>query len=77
MNASLSKLVKFGKLPVSLQGGIGYWLQTPDTGPKGWRYRLQAAFVLPKMFKLWLKSIALIELFLMRIGAPRGGFLVQ
>ena len=48
VNVSVSKLVRFGKLPVSLQGGIGYWFESPDTGPKGMRYRLQVTFVLPK-----------------------------
>lgn len=50
LNVSLAKLTRWGKLPVSLQAGIGYWLTAPDTGPEGWRFRLQATFVLPKMF---------------------------
>jgi len=45
---SVSKLVRFGKLPVSLVAGIGNWLESPDTGPEGIRYRLQANIVLPK-----------------------------
>jgi hypothetical protein len=49
LNFSVSKLAKIGKLPVSLQGGVGYWLESPDTGPEGVRYRLQATIVLPKM----------------------------
>ena len=48
VNLSLSKLVKFGKLPVSLQGGVGYWAESPDSGPEGFRFRLQANIVLPK-----------------------------
>lgn len=48
VNAAVSKLVFFGKLPVSLQAGVGRWLETPDAGPEGLRYRLQANFVLPK-----------------------------
>lgn len=48
VNLSLSKLVKFGKLPVSLQGGVGYWAESPDSGPEGLRFRLQANIVLPK-----------------------------
>jgi hypothetical protein len=50
VNAAVSKLVYFGKLPVSLQGGVGYWLDSPATGPEGWRFRLQANFVLPNLF---------------------------
>jgi len=48
VNAALSKLVMFGKLPVSLQAGVGYWLESPDNGPEGLRFRLQANIVLPR-----------------------------
>ena len=48
VNAAVAKLVMMGKLPVSLKAGVGRWLTTPDSGPDGWRFRLQANFVLPK-----------------------------
>jgi hypothetical protein len=48
VNVALSKLVMFGRLPVSLQGGIGYWVESPDNGPEGFRFRLQANIVLPR-----------------------------
>ena len=48
INVAVSKLVRWGKLPVSLQAGVGYWLESPETGPEGFRFRLQANFVLPK-----------------------------
>ena len=48
VNISASKLARFGKLPVNLQGGVGYWAESPDSGPEGFRFRLQANFVLPK-----------------------------
>lgn len=48
VNVALSKLVRIGKLPVSLQGGVGYWAESPDAGPEGFRFRLQANIVLPK-----------------------------
>jgi len=48
INVGLSKLVRLGRLPVSLQGNVGYWLDSPDSGPKGMRFRLQATFILPK-----------------------------
>ena len=48
VNTAISRLVYFGRLPVSLQAGAGYWLETPESGPEGLRYRLQANFVLPK-----------------------------
>ncbi len=50
LNLGVSKLVHWGKLPVNLQAGIGYWLESPETGPDGFRFRLQATFVLPKLF---------------------------
>jgi hypothetical protein len=48
VNFGLSKLVRLGKLPVSLQGGVGYWAESPDTGPEGFRFRFQISIVLPK-----------------------------
>ena len=50
VNAAVSKLVKLGKLPVSLQAGVGYWAESPETGPEGFRFRLQATLVLPKFW---------------------------
>jgi len=46
--AAVAKLVRFGKLPVSLQAGVGYWTNSSSTSPEGARFRLQANFVLPK-----------------------------
>ena len=48
VNVGVSKLVWLGPLPVSLQLGAGYWLESPQSGPEGWRLRFQANFVLPK-----------------------------
>ena len=50
VNAAVSRLVYVGRLPVSLQAGVGYWLESPASGPDGWRFRLQANFVLPNLF---------------------------
>jgi hypothetical protein len=50
VNVAVSKLVKWSRLPVSLQAGVGYWAESPDEGPEGFRFRLQATFVLPKLF---------------------------
>jgi len=50
VNVAASKLVRLGRLPVSLQAGVGYWAESPDVGPEGLRFRLQANFVLPKLF---------------------------
>lgn len=49
VTAAVSKLVRFGKVPVSLQAGAGYWLESATNGPEGMRYRLQANIVLPKL----------------------------
>lgn len=33
-----------------VQAGVGYWLESPDVAAEGWRFRLQANFVLPKFY---------------------------
>lgn len=48
VNASVSRLVQWGALPVNLQAGLGYWLEAPDAGAEGVRFRLQAQVVLPR-----------------------------
>ena len=48
VNVGLSKLVFFGPLPVNFQAGIGYWLESPDRGAEGVRFRFQATVVLPR-----------------------------
>lgn len=48
INASVSRLVAVGKVPVNLQAGIGYWVESPRAGAEGVRFRLQAQFVLPR-----------------------------
>lgn len=48
INIAASKLIFWGKLPVSLQAGVGSWLESPDNGPEGFRFRIQANFVFPK-----------------------------
>lgn len=39
INATLSKLVKFGKQPVSLSAGVRYWVDSPPGGPDGFGVR--------------------------------------
>ncbi len=48
INATVSKLVNFGKQPVSLGAGVRYWAESPDTGPKDLGFRLSATFLFPK-----------------------------
>jgi len=48
VNVGVAKLVMFGKLPVSLQGGVGYWFESPAGAADDWRLRFQANFVFSK-----------------------------
>ena len=44
---SVSKLFRFGKLPVSLGGGIRYWADSPPGGPESWGAVLTTNIILP------------------------------
>ncbi|TPL02627.1 transporter [Mesorhizobium sp. B2-4-14] len=48
INASVSKLVKFGAQPVSLTAGVRYWVDSPAGGPEGFGIRLGATLLFPK-----------------------------
>ncbi len=48
INFSVSKLAPVGGVPVNWQAGVGYWATSPDAGPEGLRFRLQAQIVIPK-----------------------------
>lgn len=45
---AVSKLVKIGKQPVSIQGGIRYWADSPESGPEGLGFRFAVTFLFPK-----------------------------
>jgi hypothetical protein len=48
INGTISKLVRFGKLPVQIGGGLRYWAASPDNaGPKGLGYRFSVTILLP------------------------------
>ena len=47
INAMVSKLVNVGSQPVSLQGGVRYWAESPNGGPDGWGFRGQITFLFP------------------------------
>lgn len=47
MNVTISKLLKFGSQPVSIGGGVRYWLASPDSGPKGFGARLIVTLLYP------------------------------
>jgi len=48
INATVSKLLRFGEQPVSIGGGPRYWATGPDSGPHGWGYRLTVTLLFPK-----------------------------
>ncbi len=48
MNATVSKVVKFGEIPVSLSAGARYYLSSVPGGPSGWGARASITFLFPK-----------------------------
>jgi len=48
MNATVSKLVKFGETPVSLSLGARYYLNSVPGGASGWGARASITFMFPK-----------------------------
>jgi hypothetical protein len=47
LNASVSKLVRFGKQPVSFGLNARYWADSPDSGAHGWGARFVVTFLFP------------------------------
>jgi hypothetical protein len=47
VNFLVSKIVKVGGQPVSIVGGVRYWMDSPDTGPHGFGARLGMTFLFP------------------------------
>lgn len=49
INGTVSKLVKFGKQPVSFEGGLRYWVVSPEEeGPTNWGARFVVTFLFPE-----------------------------
>jgi hypothetical protein len=48
VNLSVSRLLRFGKQPLSIGGGLRYWLETPPGGPQGWGFRVVVTLLYPK-----------------------------
>lgn len=48
INATVSKIVRLGPLPVSVFGGLRWWLDAPPGGPEGLGLRLGATVLLPR-----------------------------
>ena len=48
MNATVSKIVKFGEMPVSLSAGARYYLSSVPGGSSGWGARASITFLFPR-----------------------------
>lgn len=48
VNFNVSKLLKLGRQPVSIGGGVRYWADSSASGPKGWGLRATLTFLFPK-----------------------------
>lgn len=48
INLTVNQLLKIGKQPLQIGGGIRYWADSPDNGPEGWGARLQLTLLFPK-----------------------------
>lgn len=48
INFQVAKIVRFGKLPVQLFGGVRYWAESPISGPHDFGARFGMTFLLPK-----------------------------
>jgi len=44
----VSKVNRIGGQLVSLGGGVNYWLESPDSGPEGWGFRLTLTLLYPR-----------------------------
>jgi hypothetical protein len=47
VNAQVTKLLRFGKQPVSIGAGVRYWAESPENGPEGFGGRLIMTFLFP------------------------------
>ncbi|MBS9718844.1 transporter [Pseudohalocynthiibacter aestuariivivens] len=48
LNVSATKLIDIDGQKISIGGGVGYWLASPNGQADGWRARLIATFLFPK-----------------------------
>ncbi len=48
LNFGVSKVTKFGKQLVSIQGGVRYYLESTDAGPEGFGLRAAVTLLFPK-----------------------------
>lgn len=48
INATVSKVVRIGRQPISLLAGMRQWADTPEAGPEGLGFRLSATVLFPR-----------------------------
>ncbi len=48
INVGANQLVKFGNQLMQIGGGVRYWADSGEFGPKGWALRVNVVFVFPK-----------------------------
>jgi hypothetical protein len=48
LNLSVGKIVSYGDQLASVTAGVGYYLDSPENGPDGWRGRLVLTYLFPK-----------------------------
>ena len=48
INGQVTKLLRLGKQPVSVGGGLRYWAESPESGPEGFGGRLIVTFLFPE-----------------------------
>jgi hypothetical protein len=48
LNFSVTKVTRIGKQLVSYGGGVGYFVESPDNGAQGWRFRGVLTLLFPK-----------------------------
>lgn len=47
VNLAVSQLLRVGQQPLSLQGGLRYWADSPRNGPEGWGFRFAVTLLFP------------------------------
>lgn len=48
VNVLVAQLLKAGPQIFQVAGGVRYWLDSPDSGPEGWGFRVQVTLLFPK-----------------------------
>jgi hypothetical protein len=48
INFTVGQIIKIGRQPVQITGGVRYWADSPEGGPDGWGGRLVVTYLFPK-----------------------------